>query len=48
MTEFSIEDQIEDYLDTIFILFHSQSSVDGYRFAIGWLENLFKTNMKNL
>ena len=35
MTEFSIEDQIEDYLDTIFILSHSQRSVDSYRFAIG-------------
>ena len=34
MTESSIENLIADYLDTIYILSHSQGSVDSYRFAI--------------
>ena len=34
MTESSIENLITDYLDTIYIISHSQGSVDSYRFAI--------------
>jgi len=34
MTESSIENLIADYLDTIYIISHSQGSVDSYRFAI--------------
>jgi len=34
MTETNIENLIRDYLDTIYIISHSQGSVDSYRFAI--------------
>ena len=34
MTETNIENLIQDYLDTIYIISHSQGSVDSYRFTI--------------
>jgi len=34
MTESNLEDLISDYLDTIYIISHSQGSVDSYRYSI--------------
>ncbi len=34
MTEFNVEKLISDYLDSAYVVFHSQASVDSYRSGI--------------
>jgi len=34
MTESNLENLISDYLDSVYVISHSQGSVDSYRFVI--------------
>ncbi len=43
MTESSIENLIQDYLDSVFVISHSHSSVDSYRFGINHFKKFVQT-----
>lgn len=43
MTELNLENLITDYLDSVYVISHSQSSVDSYRLGINHFKKFLQT-----